>query len=370
MRVLYLSKALVVGAYQRKIEELAALGLEIHLAVPPAWRDERGVQPLELAHTRGYTLWQVPILFDGSYHLHMYLRLGDVLDAVRPDLLHIDEEPYNLATAHAAWLARRRGIPFLFFTWQNLLRHYPPPFAHMERFVYRHAACAIAGNRDAAHVLRRKGFAGDIDIIPQFGVDPALFSPPAERPPHPFTIGYAGRFVPEKGLLVLLDALASLPGEWRFIGRGSGPLLDTLQQRALELGMRDRVAWEPPLPSTRMADFYRELDVLVLPSLSRSNWVEQFGRVLIEAMACGVPPIGSDSGEIPHVIGDAGLVVPEGNAQALRDALHRLMTTPDLLAALRLRARERVLARFTQAQIARRTMQVYTRICGTPCKPH
>lgn len=366
MRILYLSKALVVGAYQRKIEELADLGLDIHLAVPPAWRDERGIQPLELAHTRGYTLWQVPMLFNGSYHLHFYPRLGDLLDAVRPDLLHIDEEPYNLATAHAAWLAVRRGIPFLFFTWQNLLRHYPPPFAFMERFVYRHASAAIAGNRDAAHVLRRKGFTGRIEVIPQFGVDPNLFSPAPEQAQRPFTIGYAGRFVPEKGLLVLLEALAHLDGEWRFIGRGSGPLLETLRQRTAELGLSARVTWEPPVPSTQMSAFYRALDVLVLPSLSRPNWVEQFGRVLIEAMACGVPPIGSNSGEIPHVIGDAGLVVPEGDAAALRDALHRLMTTPDLHAALRQRARERVLAHFTQAQIARRTAEVYEQILAAP----
>jgi len=98
---------------------------------------------------------------------------------------------------------------------------------------------------------------------------------------------------------------------------------------------------------------------LVLPSVSRLNWVEQFGRVLIEAMACGVPVAGSNCGEIPHVIGDAGLVFPEGEAGALADALAALASDPARRAALAERGRARVLAQFTQAQVAATTARVY-----------
>ena len=72
------------------------------------------------------------------------------------------------------------------------------------------------------------------------------------------------------------------------------------------------------MPSTEVPAVLRALDVLVLPSLTTPSWKEQFGRVLQEAMACAIPVVGSDSGEIPHVIGDAGLVTPEGDAAALR----------------------------------------------------
>ena len=64
----------------------------------------------------------------------------------------------------------------------------------------------------------------------------------------------------------------------------------------------------PQIPSDQVAVEMRKLHALVLPSRTTPRWKEQFGRVLIEAMACGVPPVGSDSGEIPHVIDDAGLV--------------------------------------------------------------
>lgn len=367
MRILYVSKALVVGAYQRKMEELAALpNVDLHVGVPPSWRDERGEQPLERTHLTGYQLWEVPLLFNGSFHFHLYPRLGRLLDRVQPDLLHMDEEAYNLATGHAAWLARRRDIPFVFFTWQNLVREYPLPFSRIERAVYERAAHAIAGNRDAARVLREKEYAGPITVIPQFGIDPSMFRPALNRGQRPFTIGYAGRFVEEKGLLVLLDALADLPAKpaWRCVLQGSGPLHDMLQARIRERALEGSVELRRPISSTEMPAFYHSIDALVLPSLTRPNWQEQFGRVLVEAMACSVPVVGSDSGEIPYVIGEAGIVVPEGDAFALGEALCRLMHDTEYYAELADAGRNRATARFTQAEIACRTWEVYRQVLG------
>ena len=106
-----------------------------------------------------------------------------------------------------------------------------------------------------------------------------------------------------------------------------------------------------------MPDFYRSLDLLVLPSRTRPNWKEQFGRVLIEAMACGVPVLGSDSGEIPHVIGDAGIVFPEGDVEMLRCQVQRLMVDRAARNSLAAAGRQRVLDRFTMAEIARQTVR-------------
>jgi len=116
-----------------------------------------------------------------------------------------------------------------------------------------------------------------------------------------------------------------------------------------------------------MPSYYNRLDVLVLPSLTRPNWKEQFGRVLIEAMACGVPVVGSDCGEIPNVIGQAGLIFPEGDADELRARLERLMGDPYLRMRLARLGRERVLARYTQARIAAETCEVYRHLHASPC---
>ena len=274
------------------------------------------------------------------------------------------------------------GARCLFFTWQNLVRRFPPPFDHFERASFHRASHAIAGNPTAADVLRTKGYRGLVTVIPQFGVDPSIFSPrpadahtptqngassPSGARPSSFTIGYAGRLVPEKGLDVLLAACTALPPalDWTLHLLGDGPERGRLADTPRELGIDGQVRFLGRVPSTQAAQFYRTLDVLVLPSLSRPNWVEQFGRVLTEAMACGVPVAGSRSGEIPWVIGDAGRVFPEGDAGALAHILAELAGDPAQRSTLAVAGRRRVLARFTQAQVAAETAAVYRAMMGS-----
>ncbi|MGD8793213.1 MAG: glycosyltransferase [Anaerolineae bacterium] len=370
MRILMISKACLVGAYQKKLEELAALpGVALTVVVPPYWRDERGVVELEREHTAGYELVVEPMAFNGRFHVHFYPRLGRQVRRVRPDLVHIDEEPYNLATAHALWLARRAGARSLFFSWQNLLRRYPLPFRLLERYVMGGVDYAIVGNQESGRVWREKGYGGPLAVIPQFGVDAQAFVPAsgAQRRADAgrgFVVGYVGRLVEEKGVDLLLEALAGLAGTWRAYILGSGPAREALQARARDLGLAGRVSFDRWIASGQMPAYYRQLDALVLPSRTRPNWKEQFGRVLIEAMACGVPVVGSDSGEIPNVIGDAGLVFAEGQAGALANHLARLMRDDQLRADLARRGRARVLARYTQAQVAADTYRVYQEIVG------
>jgi len=364
MRVVMLSKACLVGAYQRKLEELARLpGVALTVLVPSSWRDERGVTHLERVHTTGYELRVIPIVLSGHFHLHFYPGLGRILRQLRPHILHIDEEPYNLATFLALRAAPKVGAKTLFFTWQNLARRYPPPFCWMERYVLAHADVALAGNTEAVKVLRTKGYQGPVRVIPQFGIDSEMFRFSSLQPVtchlQPFIIGYVGRLVEEKGVDLLLQAVTGLEGEWRLRVLGDGPERERLAALAGELGIAGQVAFEGLVPSTQMPDFYPQLDVLVLPSRTRPNWKEQFGRVLIEAMACGVPVVGSDSGEIPHVVGEAGLIFPEGDAAALRSTLARLQADSGLREKLAHRGRARVLAHYTQAQVAVATYEVY-----------
>lgn len=362
MRVLILSKALVVGIYQRKLEWIAQHGVDLLAITPPSWCDERGDVPLERAYTEGYRLETLPIRFNGSYHLHHYRGLGDVMRRFQPQIVHIDEEPYNVATWQALWQARRIGAKSLFFSWQNIERAYPPPFNWGERWVLNHVDYAIAGTESAAQVWRTKGYHGDLSVIAQFGVDPDLFQPPPQTttPVRPFTIGCVARLVPEKGVDVLLRAAAQLGDDARVRIVGGGPLRADLDALARDLGIADRVAFLDQIPSTQMPEQYHQLDVLAVPSLTLPNWKEQFGpRATVEAMASGVPVIGSDSGAIPGVIADAGIVVPEGDVEALANALRRLRDDPTLRADLAQRGRDRVLSHFTHQQIAAATVKVY-----------
>ena len=364
MRVLMLSKACIVGIYQRKLEQIAQRGIELLALVPPSWRDERGEQPLERVYTQGYDLRAIPIALNGNFHLHWYPTLGGVMRAFQPHIVHIDEEAYNAATWQALWLARRHKAKSLFFTWQNIERHYPPPFSWGESWVMNRVDTALAGTQSAADVLRAKGYTKSIHVIPQFGTDPDLFQPASARPNRPFTIGYLGRLVEEKGVALLLEAAAHLSGDWQMRFVGGGPLHEALVQQAQALGIAERVTFVGQVPSTDMPMHYRALDALVLPSLTRPNWKEQFGRVLVEAMASGVPVVGSDSGAIPDVIGDAGVIVPEGSCEALTRALQYLLDQPDERERLAFAGRARVLAHYTHDQIAAATVDVYRAMIG------
>ncbi len=359
MRVLMLSKALVVGIYQRKLEEIAKCGVELLAVVPPSWRDERGETPLERAYTIGYRLEVLPLANNGDFHLHWYRGLGRLMRHFRPHIVHIDEEPYNLATWHALYQAKRVGAKALVFSWQNILRRYPPPFSWGERWTLRGIQHMIVGTESCVGVWRGKGYCHPISVIPQFGTDAALFSPPAARPERPFTIGYFGRLVEEKGVALLIDAAAQLAGEWRLLIVGGGPQREALIAQAQARGIEQRVTFASQVPSLQMPALYHQIDVLTLPSLTRPNWKEQFGRVLVEAMMSGVAVVGSDSAAIPDVIGDGGMIVREGDVQEMADALRRLQEDAGLRAAVAARGRARALQLYTHEQIAAQTVAVY-----------
>jgi glycosyltransferase involved in cell wall biosynthesis len=372
MRVLMISKALVAGTSQRKLEELAKCpGVELTLVTPPYWQSDDGSkQELERLYTSGYQMIVTNMALNGNFHLHYYPQLSQIMRETRPDIVHIDEEPYNLATYLAMRLAVLQKARALFFTWQNLYRSYPPPFRQFELYNYRHAAMALTGNRAAADVLKRKGYTGEYRVIPQFGFDTEIYSRSVPRVPRaanaPFTIGFIGRLKEEKGLALIVEAISYLPEYCRAVFVGHGPMKTALEEQAARLGVTDRVIFKPGVPTYQVPQEMEQFDVFVLPSLTRSNWMEQFGRVLPEAMSCETPVIGSSSGEIPYVIDDAGLVFPEGDAKALSECVRKLLDNPQLYADLARLGRQRVLENYTQGQIARQTYEVYREILQTP----
>lgn len=362
MRILMLSKALVNGAYQKKCEELAALpDVELIVAVPPAWREPRvGVIPLERRFTRGYRLVTLPIVLNGQHHLHFYPTFGRLVRQVRPDILHADEESFNLATFLALHAGVRHGARCCFYNYANIDRFYPPPFNLFERYAFRHSSHAFACSAEAAAIMRRHGYAGPLTILPQFGVDPDLYAPgQREYRTSMMVAGYIGRLVPEKGVIDLVEAVALLPESVHLRLIGDGALRPVIEARIAALGISRRVELHPAVPSTRVPEELRRLDALVLPSRTTRTWKEQFGRILVEAMSCAVPVVGSSSAAIPDVIGDAGIIYPEGDIAALAAALRRLADDPALRDNLGQRGRERVLAQFTQAAIAQRYYHAY-----------
>lgn len=370
MKVVMISKALVSGAYQKKTEELAALpDISLVAVVPPSWREPNvGTIRLERSFTSGYRMEVLPIIANGHHHFFWFTGLQRLLKREQPDVVHIDEESFNVATFLAIHASRAVGAQCCFFNWANIDRWYPPPFCFFERYAFRHAAYAIAGNQEAADIMRRHGYGGRLVILPQFGVDPTLFTPAPTPNSHtlgnPFVVGYVGRLIARKGIRDLVEAIADLPDHVHLHLVGDGDMHQEIVQQAQETSINHRIVILPAVQSTAVPAVLQTMDVLVLPSRTERSWKEQFGRILIEAMSCGVPVVGSSSGEIPNVIGDAGLVFPEGDSNALRATLLRLLQDNSLRETLRRRGRERVQQHYTQAALARRYYEVYREMCG------
>ncbi len=313
------------------------------------------------------------IYFPGQNHIHFYKGISSIINTIKPDIVHIDEEHYSFVTYQVMRLARKAGAKALFFTWQNIYKKYPFPFSYFEKFNFRNSSAAIAGNREAAEVLRKKGFEKDIFEIPQFGVDPDRFKKMDDAGSRErvgikqddFVIGYMGRLVKEKGIDNLLDALANLSVNVKLLLIGSGPYKSKILERANHPGIKGRVMMIDQVPSLDVPRYMNCMDCLVLPSRTKSNWKEQFGRVLIEAMACEVAVIGSNSGEIPTVIGDAGLVFQESDSNDLLKQIGLLVKDNTLKKKLGEKGRQRVLDSYTQKKIAEATYNVYKSILAS-----
>ncbi len=372
MRVLMISKACVTASYRSKITYMnRSHDVEMGLVVPDHWAN----LPYESDPCdQEYPIFKLPIPFNGKNHFHWYPNLTRIVREFKPDLVHVDEEHYSAVTWQGVRAAQRARIPSLFFTWQNIYKRYPAPFSSIEQQVFRLTRGAIAGNQDAEAVLRKKGYTKPVVVIPQFGTDLALFGPrdrdALRREYHiqqSFVVGYVGRLIAEKGIGDLLQAMEPLLRRNPDVGLlivGTGPYDATIREWAERTGVKRQLTRVPWVASEAMGDVMNLMDALVLPSRTTVRWKEQFGRVLTEAMASQVVVIGSDSGEIPHVIGDAGLVFPEGRVDQLQDILGRVIDDADIRRQLAQRGPERVRAHFTQEAIADKTVAFYRDLLG------
>lgn len=333
MRVLRFSHSAVVDAWRERERRLARRGVQVTTLSARSWDEGGSVVPLRPRPGEpvlGVRTWGThPALFVYDPR-PLWAALGETWDAVE---LH--EEPFALATAEILALRalRRQRAPYSLYSAQNIPKRYPVPFRWLERSALRHASGLSVCNRAAGEICVAKGFPGVPRVVP-LGLDAASFGPgtPRVAPGRP-VVGYAGRLASHKGVDVLLDAVAAAP-EFTLRLAGAGPEEERLRARASQLGIAERVIFVGSLSQDELPEFYRSLDVLAVPSLPTAGWLEQFGRVAVEAMACGVPVVASDSGALGDVVGGAGLLVPPGDPDALRAAL-RGAVVPDEAARLR-----------------------------------
>jgi glycosyltransferase involved in cell wall biosynthesis len=308
----------------------------------------------------------VPLIGSKRVHVMLYGRkLRALLRSTPWDIVHAWEEPYILAGGQIAWWAPRSSA-YVFWTAQNLAKWYPPPFAAVERYCLDRCAGWLAFGETVVEVQRARGYDRKPYRVLPLGVAVDRFFPnPAAgekvrrelgwEPAGAPVVGFLGRFVAEKGIDLLMRVLDVLSDQtatpWRALFVGGGPREPSLRAWAKRHG--DAVRVVTGVAHDEVPAHLSAMDLLAAPSQTTPRWREQLGRMILEGFACGVPVVASDSGEIPHVVADAGAVVPERDESAWARSLADLLESPATRAELRQRGLERAHTVYSWPVIAR-----------------
>ncbi len=359
VRAVIVSHTYANPASRGKLHALAGQGTALAVAVPAAWKppgsgealtasfgEDNGVRIVPIA-TRGGDPGGAP----GSWQPSALRRL---LTDFRPDIVQVEEEPSTRVAAVVTRLARELKIPSVAFTTESLERgHTLLPRLRRRRTLTR--ARGLLG----ANTLATRLACGDFPAllggsIPQLGLP--VPSALAREAHPPLAVGFVGRLVPEKGLDVLFKACVRLYGAWTLTVAGTGPEQEALEALAERLGISSRITWLGGVPQRDLVTLWPRLDCLVAPSRATSEWVETHPLQVLEAMGHGVAVVVSDAGALPETVGGAGLVFPDGHADALTEALSRLLADPELRERLAAEGRRRVIAEFVDDAVARKTL--------------
>lgn len=375
MKVLMLWREATAALNRSYCSDLARLGVELTVVAPQTGLFGYRHIPIQPVGPRdSYRLIGIRRIGAGHHFMFVYdAEVARLLRQMQPDIIHLDEEPGELVCGQILLLRNlcSRRSKIVVRSWQNVFKTYPFPFNAIERRVLDSASVMIAGNQDVAEVLREKGFGGNIRVIP-FGFPVEVYR--RKDSPHlrkrlglkRFVVGYVGRLVKQKGVDYLLRACAQFAqreAEFSILVIGDGPELANLKNLVARLGLGSQtVIIEGGVPLEEIPDYMNCLDVLVLPSVTMPTVKEQFGRVLVEAMLCEVPVVGSRSGEIPRVIGDAGLIVPERDTSALASAIESLYADPSFRRCLARAGRQRATGLYSSERIAAQTLETYREI--------
>ncbi|MCA9201135.1 MAG: glycosyltransferase family 4 protein, partial [Planctomycetales bacterium] len=294
----------------------------------------------------------VPVLDLGVRHLMRYdtSALQHLIRNEHFDIVHVWEEPYVYAGYQISQMARTAGTRYCFWTFQNKAKHYPPPFNYFERKSVSNCHSWIAGGQLVYQTMLKKRFPETTGRVIPLAVDTEQFRPLDEDERHLVrdelkldgtVIGYVGRLTESKGLDVMMQALSATKNrDWSLLVLGSGPYEAKLRSWAAEqkINLRIILAEHSEVPRLMGA-----MDLLLAPSQTRRNWKEQFGRMLVEAFASGVPVIASDSGEIPFVVGQAGKILSETDVDAWTQAIEQLLEDSALRTTMKARGFQQVI---------------------------
>jgi len=338
MRILVLGHQYVVASSRSPFVAAARLGAEVHFVLPARWYSRPWKREIEAEPStgEGVEVHRLPVTGSGSITGHFYgvPNLVQIVRRVRPDVVHIDDECYSIAGSQMALIARSQGIPVTVLPPRLRLRMRLNALQRVALGVCVHAAtafrCFTAESIAQVKAWRRNAI---VDIVPPFSVDTDLFQPTRQSEGRRFV--YVGRLAEEKGLDLLIDAGAQLASKGvdfsiEILGKGDARYVELLKRRVSEVELRKHVVWRGYWDFREVPRAIDGARALVMPSRTTRHWAEMFGLAAVQAMAMGIPVIGSTCGAIPEVVGRDELIFPEGDSEALALRMHLLLENTQL----------------------------------------
>ncbi len=374
MKVLFVWHAAVEPEYQKLFVELSKEVEQLIVIAPSSWTEGGRLQYLEnKKNDLDYNLIPLSVIFRNKIRGHFYpnfFKIISIAKTFKPDVLHLFEEPFSFVCSEFISIFKMfsPNIKLIIESFENLDVVQRNIFHYIQKFNLKNADLLINIPQEGELIWRSRGFRGYIKKG-NVGVDTKKFFKNYEflKNKERLRIGYVGRVTPEKGLDTLIEAfLALINGgfnvELSVVGSGNEDYVNKLKDKLNKLILENKVFFEESLDSDNLASLYNKIDILVLPSLTILRWKEQFGRVLIEAMACETVVAGSSSGEIPVVIGDAGVVFREGDADDLFLKLKELILNPNSMKEFAKKGKERVDKLYSWEVVAKQLKEYYSEL--------
>jgi glycosyltransferase involved in cell wall biosynthesis len=343
------------------------------LAVERVYNQDGWLELSKPEESNGYQLVPVPLRDPrDSWRGFDPDGLKRVISATKPNIIHVLDEPVSGYLFQVAWL-RLTASPrsrVLFYGFENRPIHLGRRGRLKWHPTWRQMAGGVAANTETLENVKRAGFPPQRPLERIFwGISTDVFRPLESaglkarlQLSGDQIVGYVGRLVPEKGLHVLLAAMKRLPSRVECVIIGDGPMRAELELWSSLPELRGRIHMIDPVSPEDLVNYLNCMDALALPSLTAAHWKEQYGRIIAEAMSCGVPVVGSDSGAIPEVIGSAGIVVPEGDAAALSEKLAVLLASREQRRQLGELGRERAEQQLSTRAMSASLKRFYDRI--------
>jgi glycosyltransferase involved in cell wall biosynthesis len=343
MKVLYVWHGAVEKEYRKIFSEFVKRGVNLVVITANRWFEAAKFQSFEFCETdKDYEIYPLATVFTNHIRAFFYLNKFKIIKILlrhKPDIIYIKEEPYSTASFMLIVLTKMFSpkSKIMIESDENIFKSHPFPFNVFEKFSLGNIDALCVVPTEGIELYHRKGFKGKIFKVSYFVDVDKFFEVPKEEvvkkiPELSFDglkVGFVGRISEEKGIDTAIEAIKYLKDKGKdkirffVVGKETPEYFSFLKSKIEEYSLEDNVKFLGHFGYDKLLYFYNGIDCLVLPSRTKSWWKEQFGRVIVESMACGTPVIGSDSGEIPIVIDNPELTFKEDDYIGLANILEK-----------------------------------------------